>query len=111
MIPVKRLSTVSAGSTQAKYNGEFYQFDGTLDNLSNGPDIDFKQIANFNHPFKLCVGGIVNGGTTCVIEQLGQVISSNGNCTSITLPSAADTLWYVCTIDGHDMYKQIYPPV
>ncbi|KAL9179169.1 hypothetical protein ACHAXT_008459 [Thalassiosira profunda] len=95
-------------------DGNWYDFGGSLDDLDCNGRVDFKAVGALGpaHPFKLCVGGIVddramtNGcGTECFEYQVGEGLENDGDCTSVNV--AGRELWYVCTRDGHDMYNRL----
>ena len=128
MDPHVPVVTISDGTTTRPpdFRGNYYNFDGTLDlNLNCRGRVDFKRIFDKGgdgkgHPFKLCVGGVQGSdgpgskcnsaheegcGIKCFDYQVGDVLSEDGDCTSIDV--AGRELWYVCTVDSHDMYNRL----
>ena len=121
--------TISDGTTSrepivGEFHGNFYNFNNTLDHINCQGKVDFKRIFDKGsdgggHPFRLCVGGIVDSsgsakceskfvedcGIECVEYQVGEDLAEDGDCASIDISSRQ--LWYVCTVDQHEMYNRL----
>lgn len=120
-----------AGGDGAIFGGNTYNFTDTLDNLDCQGRVDFVREEFLFHPFRLCVGGIVGNATDptdgskceskfqqgcgidCFDYQVGIDLapsrlgseSDPESCTSIDI--SGRELWYVCTVDSHDMYNRL----
>ncbi len=116
---------ITDGSLSPKYNGEYYRFaDNTYDILKEGAGkhLDIKQSGAYNHPFRLCAGGLVGedvSNTPCVptdqdkcgVECVDYVISDtnrDNTCNIVLMPPSGVPVWYVCKVNGHNMYNQVY---